>query len=134
VANVENARLDMIIRCFCTDEFEIRKRFVTDLVAGFNERYGAGTLTLNLSDQYFNMKPMIEPWIIEYAEAAFAAAGVVPYIVPARGGTDGAALSHRGLPCPNIFTGMRNIHSPHEFISVETMVKAVEVIIELNRR
>jgi tripeptide aminopeptidase len=132
-ANEESARIDLIIRCFYADEFEERKQFVTDLVAEFNERYGDGTLTLNLSDQYFNMMPMIEPWIIEYTESAFAAAGVVPYAVAARGGTDGAALSHRGLPCPNIFTGMRNIHSIHEFISLETIVKAVEVVIELSR-
>ena len=130
-AGVESARIELIIRCF--DKFEERKQFVTDLTAEFNERYGAGTLTLNLSDQYFNMKPMIEPWIIEYAESAFAAAGVVLYTAPARGGTDGAGLSYRGLPCPDIFTGMRNIHSIHEFISLETMVKAVEVIIELSR-
>ena len=129
--NVEKATVDMIIRSFDGGEFEARKQFIRNLVNELNEKYGAGTITLNLTDQYFNMLEKIDPWIIEYAKSAFIAAGVEPFVEPIRGGTDGAILSYKGLPCPNIFTGMRNIHGPYEFVALETMVKAVEVVLQL---
>jgi tripeptide aminopeptidase len=128
---VERATIEIMIRAF--DDFEARKQFITDLVAGFNAQYGAGTVTLSITDQYYNMHEMIDPWIIDYAKTAFIAAGVEPYNVPTRGGTDGSILSYRGLPCPNIFTGMYNFHGHYEFVTLETMVKAVEAVIELCR-
>ena len=98
-----------------------------------NEKYGEGTITLELRDQYRNMKTMIEPhmYLVENARKAMEMAKVVPIIKPIRGGTDGAQLSYMGLPCPNLFTGGENYHGRYEFISVQSMEKAVEVLLNL---
>ena len=130
---VEKTVMEILIRSFEAEEFEARKNFVTELAGEFNRKYGENTVKLDITDQYYNMKDKIDPRIIKYAEAALAAAGVKPDIIPARGGTDGAVLSRKGLPCPNIFTGGYNFHGPYEFIPLESMEKAVQVIISLNK-
>jgi len=92
-------------------------------------------VTLDIKDQYFNMRQIIEPVfeIVDLAKKAMVSAGVDPKVIPIRGGTDGARLSYMGLPCPNLFTGGHNFHGPYEFIPVPSMVKAVRVILEICR-
>ena len=128
---VARTTMNVLIRTFDIDDFQRRKNLVTNLVATFNQRYGENTVKLNLRDQYFNMREMIDPWIIEYAINAYRRAGVEPIIVPTRGGTDGSWLSEMGLPTPNIFTGSYNIHGLQEFIPLESMEKAVAVVVNL---
>jgi len=99
-----------------------------------NQRYGAGTVLVSLSDQYFNMKEQIEPenmHVIDLVLKAMQEVGVSPKVRPIRGGTDGAQLSFRGLPCPNIFAGGVNFHGPYEFVSVQTMEKAMQVVVKI---
>lgn len=124
------AEMGMIIRDHDMKKFRARKKFIEKLVAYLNEKYGKGTVELQLKDQYFNMKEKIKPvmHIIKRAEKAFKDAGVVSYIEPIRGGTDGARLSFDGLPCPNLSTGGENFHGVHEFVSLDAMIKMVEVI------
>jgi tripeptide aminopeptidase len=129
--DVAKTKMDILIRYFDDEEFESRKQFVADLTNDFNIKYGENTVKLDMRDQYYNMKEKIDPQIIEYAKVAFAAAGVEPVIVPVRGATDGAILSRRGLPCPDVFAGGYNFHGPYEFIPLESMEKAVHVIISL---
>jgi len=131
--DVSKTTMGVLVRSFDTDDFEARKSFVTGLVDALNEKYGLGTIALDMNDLYYNMVEMVDPKIIDFAMAAYAEAGVEADIVPIRGGTDGARLSFMGLPCPNIFTGGHNIHGPYEFIPVESMVKAVDVIVSLSR-
>ena len=95
-----------------------------------NEKYGEGTVTIELKDQYYNMKEKIDPnmYVIDIVLKAMQESGVTPKVEPIRGGTDGAQLSFRGLPCPNIFAGGVNFHGPYEFVSIQVMEKAVQVI------
>jgi tripeptide aminopeptidase len=101
-----------------------------------NNKYGQGTLTLTLKDQYYNMRKMVEPHpqVINNALAAMRDADVEPIVRPIRGGTDGARLSFMGLPCPNIFAGGMNFHGKFEYCSLNSMEKAVKVIINLAKR
>ena len=101
-----------------------------EAASALNEKYGEGTVTVEIKDQYKNMRTMVEPhmYLIENAKKAMEMAGVEPIIKPIRGGTDGAQLSYMGLPCPNLFTGGENYHGRFEFISVESMEKAVAVL------
>ena len=105
------------------------------IAAYLNDKYGAGTVELELNDQYYNMKAQIEPhmYLIHRAKAAFHKAGVEPKEVAIRGGTDGARLSYEGLPCPNLSTGGANFHGPQEYIPVQSLEKMVEVLIHLVR-
>jgi len=128
---VARTTMDMLIRTFDTDDLQHRKNLVINLVDTFNQRYGENTVKLNLRDQYSNMREMIAPWIVEYAVNAYHKAGVEPIIIPTRGGTDGSWLSEMGLPTPNIFTGGYNFHGLHEFIPLESMEKAVAVVVNL---
>ncbi len=130
---VENATLNYIIRDHDADLFEKRKVTMWSCVDMLNKRFGEGVLTLTLKDQYFNMRKMVEPHpqLIEKAKLAMEQAGVVPIIKPIRGGTDGSRLSFMGLPCPNIFTGGMNFHGRFEYCSLDTMNKAVQVIVNL---
>ena len=133
-SHVENARLNYIIRDHDRDRFEDRKHFITSCVRQMNEKYGEGTLTLELKDQYYNMKEKIEPdamHVIDIVLHAMQACGVAPRVKPIRGGTDGAQLSFRGLPCPNIFAGGVNFHGPYEFVSIQSMQKAMQVIVKI---
>jgi tripeptide aminopeptidase len=130
---VENAMLQYIIRDHDKEKFDHKKKFITDAVDYMNNRYGEGVLKLELKDQYFNMKEMVVPvfHVVETARQAMEEVGVVPVVVPIRGGTDGARLSYMGLPCPNIFAGGHNFHGKFEYIAVESMEKAVEVILKI---
>lgn len=135
--DVETATLGYIIRDHDRQKFEIRKDWMKKIASLLNERYGDGTVRLELADQYFNMREKIEPvmHVIELARRAMEAVDVKPLVVPVRGGTDGARLSWKGLPTPNIFTGGHNAHGRFEYVPVFAMEKAVEVlvkIIELN--
>jgi tripeptide aminopeptidase len=130
---VENASFQYIIRDHDRAKFEAKKVELQKVAAFLNERYGEGTITVELKDQYYNMREMVEPHyhIIENAIKAMEMANVKPHIMPIRGGTDGARLSFMGLPCPNIFAGGHNFHGKFEFIPLESMVKAKEVIVNI---
>lgn len=132
-ASTAEARLTIIIRDHDRQEFERRKQLVMDIVSQMNSRYGAGTVTAAVSDQYYNMKEIVgrQHHIIDIALQAMREAGVEPHVQPIRGGTDGSQLSFRGLPCPNIFAGGLNFHGPFEFVPVQSMEKAVEVIVRI---
>ena len=129
------AKLEYIIRDFDMDKFQRRKAAMERIAAYLNEKYGAGTVELALTDQYYNMKAQIEPhmYLIHRAKAAFARCGVEAQEIPIRGGTDGARLSYEGLPCPNLSTGGANFHGVHEFIPVSALEKMVEVLVALVR-
>lgn len=128
---VEKATLRMIIRDHDMNLFESRKAKITAIIEYLNEKYGAGTFTLELKDSYFNMRDKVLPvyHIIETAEAVMKSLGIEPLIKPIRGGTDGARLSFMGLPTPNIFTGGHNFHGKFEYIPIPSMVKAVDTIV-----
>ena len=128
--SVEEADFAYIIRDHDRVRFEHRKNMMTKVAEFINERYGAGTATLVLKDQYYNMREQVEPHyhIVEKAVKAMEMAGIQPKIQPIRGGTDGANLSFRGLPCPNIFAGGLNFHGKMEFVPLESIQKASEVI------
>lgn len=130
---VEETILNYIIRDHDMDKFQAKKERMNKTAQNLNKKYGEGTVEVTMSDSYYNMKEKIEPYmyIVENAKQAFEMAGVQPQISPVRGGTDGAQLSYKGLPCPNIFTGGENFHGEFEFISVESMEKAVEVILNI---
>ena len=127
------AHLEYIIRDHDREKFEERKRTMERVCAYLNDKYGAGTVVLELRDQYYNMKSQIEPhmYLIHRAKAAFRKAGVEPKEVAIRGGTDGARLSYEGLPCPNLSTGGVNFHGPMEYIPVESMETMVQMLIHL---
>ena len=129
--SVESAKVTVFIRSFCRDELEKRKQFSVDIAESLNDIYGADTVKWEINDQYTNMREFIPDWLIDFTKAAFYETGIEPIIVPARGGTDGSFLSTEGLPCPNIFTGGYNFHGPYEFIPLESMVKAVLVVINV---
>lgn len=130
---VEETKLQYIIRDFDNQSFENRKVFIKNIADKLNDKYGNGTVEIEIKDQYFNMKEKIEPvkHIIDTAFLAMKEVGVTPIMVPIRGGTDGARLSFMGLPTPNIFTGGHNFHGKYEFIPTFAMEKAVEVILKI---
>lgn len=130
---VENAESSYIVRDHDRKKFEAKKTFAQEVAAFLNMKYGEGTVTLALKDQYYNMREMVEPHpeVIRKAVEAMNEAGVEPIIRPIRGGTDGSRLSYMGLPCPNLFTGGMNFHGKFEYISIDTMKKAVQTIINL---
>ncbi|MBZ9685121.1 peptidase T [Clostridium estertheticum] len=130
---VEETKLQYIIRDFNSESYENRKTFIKNIVDTLNEKYGNGTVEIEIKDQYFNMKEKIEPvkHIVDTAFLAMKQVGVNPIMVPIRGGTDGARLSFMGLPTPNIFTGGHNFHGKYEFIPTFAMEKAVDVILKI---
>ena len=133
-SNVEEARMSYIIRDHDRERFEDRKRIFMRCAEQLNERYGEGTAKAEVKDQYYNMKEKIDPetmHVIDVVLHAMQAVGVAPKVKPIRGGTDGAQLSFRGLPCPNIFAGGVNFHGPYEFVSIQSMEKAVQVIVKI---
>lgn len=123
------AEISYIIRDHNKEKFEEKKEFFRALTARMNEKYGDGTLTLTLTDSYYNMKEVIDryPHTVELAKAAMKALGITPIVTPIRGGTDGASLSHMGLPTPNLCAGGENFHSGLEFVSIESMEKIAEL-------
>lgn len=131
--SVEQTELYYIIRDFDKENFERRKSFIRESVSKLNAKYGETCIELEMTDQYYNMRDKIEPVkeIVEIAKTAMTSLGINPIIEPIRGGTDGSQLSYMGLPTPNIFTGGENFHGKYEFISVDNMEKAVQVIIEI---
>lgn len=131
--NVERATVSYIIRDHDRKKFEARKEFISKLAATLNEKYGAGTVTAEINDQYYNMREKIEPvlHIIDIVIKAMEETGVSPKVRAIRGGTDGAQLSFKGLPCPNIFAGGINFHGPYEFVPVQSMEKAMCVIVKI---
>ncbi len=130
------ATFSMLIRDHDMDKFLERKSFIQGLTDYLNSVYGAGTFETEITDSYYNMKEKILPYIsiIDDAKSAMVKAGVTPQIVAIRGGTDGARLSFRGLPCPNLSTGGINFHSVHEMISTNSLEKMVEVIVNIVSR
>lgn len=130
--NVEQTTLSYIIRDHDRARFESRKKEIEHLCRKTNMEY-PGCCTVEIKDQYYNMREKIEPvkHIIEVAEKAMREAGVTPKVQPIRGGTDGAQLSFKGLPCPNIFAGGENFHGRYEYVSIASMEKAVDVIVNI---
>ena len=132
-SNIEQATLSYIIRDHDRDRFEDRKDFICECVARINAKYGDGTAVAEVKDQYYNMKEKIDPnmHVIDLVLKAMQECGVPPKVEPIRGGTDGAQLSFKGLPCPNIFAGGVNFHGPYEFVSIQVMEKAMQVIVKI---
>ncbi|MBF1470815.1 MAG: peptidase T [Prevotella pallens] len=131
----EEAKLSYIIRDHNREKFEERKRIMENCVKAMNEKYGEGTVKIKMNDQYYNMKEKIDPniHVIDLVVKAMQEAEVTPLVQPIRGGTDGAQLSFKGLPCPNIFAGGVNFHGPYEFVSIQVMEKAMQVVINISR-
>ena len=132
--SVEEASLTYIIRDHDRARFESRKQTLEELTAKINEQF-PGVATLDMKDQYYNMREKIEPvmHVIDIAKQAIENAGVTPKVQPIRGGTDGAQLSFKGLPCPNIFAGGLNFHGRFEFVPVASMEKATQVVVEISK-
>ena len=132
-SNIEQASLSYIIRDHDHERFEDRKRFIETCVTKMNEKYGEGTVTAVVKDQYYNMKEKIDDQmhVIDLVVRAMQDCGVAPKVKPIRGGTDGAQLSFKGLPCPNIFAGGINFHGPYEFVPIQSMEKAMQVIVKI---
>lgn len=133
--DVEQTKVSYIIRDHDRERFEGRKQNIERLVRLLNEEFGEGSVVLDLRDQYYNMRQQIEPvmYIIDIAKAAMEAAGVEPKVRAIRGGTDGAQLSFKGLPCPNIFAGGLNFHGRYEFLPIPNMEKAMRTVVEIVR-
>lgn len=131
--SVEEASISYIIRDHDRSKFEAKKEMIVKCADFINTKYGAGTATPAVRDQYYNMREQVEPHyhVVEKAVKAMEMAGVKPHIQPIRGGTDGANLSFKGLPCPNIFAGGLNFHGKYEFVTVENMQKACDVILNI---
>lgn len=132
---VEQTTLSYIIRDHDRQNFESRKREMEHLVRKVNREFGEGTAEIELRDQYYNMKEKVEPvmHVIDRAKEAIKEAGIEPVVKPIRGGTDGARLSFEGLPCPNIFAGGENFHSRFEYLPINSMEKAMQVIINITK-
>ena len=131
--SVEQCDTDYIIRDHDREKFERKKELLRKAVERLNGIYGEGCVTLQLRDQYYNMRQMVEPHmqVVEKALDAMQREGVVPVVRPIRGGTDGSRLSYMGLPCPNLFTGGMNFHGKYEYCSLDTMTKAMNTIVNL---
>lgn len=129
----EEAKMSYIIRDHDREKFEDRKQFFLDIANMMNAKYGEGTVSVKLNDQYYNMKEKVDDnmHVIDIVLRAMQETGVRPKVEPIRGGTDGAQLSFKGLPCPNIFAGGVNFHGPYEFVSIQVMQKAVDVIVKI---
>lgn len=135
--SIEETKLDLIIRDHDANLFQKRKQTVLDIAAKINAKFasqfGEDICIVDIKDQYYNMKEMVEPmmYIVDLAEEAMNQLGITPLIKPIRGGTDGSRLSYMGLPCPNIFAGGHNFHGKYEYVPVESMQKAIDVIVKI---
>ncbi|MFV0181741.1 peptidase T [Empedobacter falsenii] len=131
--NVSEAKMVYIIRDHDMEQYEARKALFLQIAADIQERFDHEVITAEVSDQYFNMIEKVKEKFqsVEIAEQALKDCGVTPNIKPIRGGTDGARLSFMGLPCPNIFAGGHNFHGPYEYVPVESMEKATEIIVRI---
>jgi tripeptide aminopeptidase len=130
---VEETTISIIVRDHSSDIFGKRKELLQLCAKELNEKYGVGTVNIEISDQYANMREVIEPmmYVVDIACQAMREVGIEPKIKPIRGGTDGAQLSFKGLPCPNIFAGGVNFHSRYEFVPVQSMEKAMMTIVKI---
>lgn len=133
---VELAEMKYLIRDHDMNLFNRKKEIMQKIAAYLNEKYGAGTVELNITDSYFNMREKVEPhiYLVDIATDAMKEIGVEPIIRPIRGGTDGARLSFKGLPCPNLCTGGHNFHGRYEYISIQSMEKVVELLLKIVER
>ena len=133
IGAVEDTKLQYIIRDHDRSHFEARKNVINKLEEYLNTKYGQYIISIEIKDQYFNMREKIEPvmHIVDIAEKAMIEANIKPLVKPIRGGTDGSQLSYMGLPCPNIFAGGHNFHGRYEYVPVESMQKAIEVIVNI---
>ena len=131
---VEQTTLSYIIRDHDRARFEERKRVMQSLVEQVNAHYGEQLVSLDMKDQYYNMREKIEPvmYVIDIAKQAMEEAGITPKVKAIRGGTDGAQLSFKGLPCPNIFAGGHNFHGRYEFVPIQSMEKAMQVVVKIS--
>lgn len=131
--DIENVKLEYIIRDHSMELFEKKKHLMESAIKYLQEKYIGAEIVLNMEDSYYNMKKKIEPvmYIVDLAKKSMEEIGVTPIVMPIRGGTDGATLSYKGLPCPNLFTGGHNFHGKFEYISIESMEKAKELIIKI---
>jgi tripeptide aminopeptidase len=131
--NVEETQLQYIIRDHDKEHFEARKKVMKNLANEINTQHAKEVVHIEIKDQYFNMREKVEPvmHIVDIAEEAMKSLDITPIIKPIRGGTDGSQLSFMGLPCPNIFAGGHNFHGRYEYVPVESMIKAVEVIVKV---
>lgn len=131
--NIELTELHYIIRDHDKSKFEARKQLMQDIVSKMNTSLENANISIEIKDQYYNMKEMVEPvkYCVDIAEEAMREVGITPILKPIRGGTDGAQLSYKGLPCPNIFAGGHNFHGKYEYVPLESMVKASEVIVKI---
>lgn len=128
---VDHAEMSYILRDHDMAKFEQKKTLMRKACAFLNDKYGAGTVALDLSDTYYNMKSKIPAFVVDAAKRAMESAGVAPYFAPIRGGTDGSRLSYMGLPCPNLCTGGHNFHGRYEFITTQAMEKVVDILTAL---
>ena len=130
--SVEEATMIYIIRDHDREQFEFRKAYMTEVIEKLNKKYD-NRISLDLKDQYYNMKEKVEPvmFIVDIAKKSMEEVGITPNIIPIRGGTDGSRLSYEGLPCPNIFTGGMNFHSKNECVSIDSMEKCSKLIIKI---
>ncbi len=131
--NMVKAQMDYIIRDHDQGRFAEKKEMFFCIADFLNKKYGEGTVEAQVKDSYYNMKEKIEPhkYLIDIAKAAMEKTGIVPKVVPIRGGTDGARLSYMGLPCPNLCTGGENYHGVHEYICIQSMEKVAELLVEI---
>lgn len=136
VGNVEEAKLDYIIRDHSREKFTRKKEQFMSAADFLNAKYGEGTIVVNMKDSYYNMREIMEPnmHLIDRAKEAMEELGIEPMIVPIRGGTDGARLSFMGLPCPNICTGGENFHGKYEYVCVQSMEKIVQLLIKVSEK
>lgn len=135
--DVETCTMHMLVRDHDRQRFERRKALLQQMADFFNEKYGDGTVVVTPYDVYYNMLEKIEDGhmdVVDLAKEAMEAVGVTPQVAPIRGGTDGAQLSFRGLPCPNLFTGGANFHGRYEYLPIPSLVKACETVIEIAKR
>ena len=131
--DIELTELKYIVRDHDKDKFEARKQLMKDIVAKMNNQIEEANIEIEVKDQYYNMREKVEPikHIVDIAEEAMKTLNIQPILKPIRGGTDGAQLSYKGLPCPNIFAGGHNFHGKYEYVPLESMVKASEVIVKI---
>jgi len=132
---VDEVTMMYIIRDHDMDIFKKRKKVFEEKIEAMNQRYGAGSFSLEMADQYYNMREKVEPvmHVVDIAREAIIQAGIKPDVKAIRGGTDGARLSFMGLPCPNVFAGGVNFHGRFEYVPIQTMEKACRVVVNIAR-
>ena len=134
-SNIEEGKMSYILRDHDREKFEAKKEFVKKVAKKINEKYGDKIVEVDIKDQYYNMREIIKNHmnVVEIAQKAMKNVGVKPVIEPIRGGTDGSKISFMGLPTPNIFAGGENFHGKYEFVALESMILAADVIVEIVR-